>query len=276
MKILIGVATYPESSNLPSVFPAAQAAIDALDWGEHTGEVRYYGDDDPNLSHPENLTRKHARMKNDALGSDADALLTIEADLIVPVNALVKLADLPFDICCGLYVSRSSRIWLCIPTIDGYKGNALNADPAAARAAWGTVLPSEGAGFGCTLIHRRVLEAITFRNHPKGKFADDWQFALDCKEKGFTMAHDLGVVCGHILHEGGVLWPDIDAPELHRVEGQAVPQHKGVTLPESATYKVLKAISGLNKEYRFGDTIELSAEAAAILLERRAIEITEI
>jgi hypothetical protein len=88
-----------------------------------------------------------------------------------------------------------------------------------------------------------VLEVITFRDDKRKRFADDWQFALDCKEKGFRMAHDLSVVCGHIIHTGGVLWPDIDAPEMHRVEGQGEAQHKGVALPESATY-VLKNISG--------------------------------
>jgi hypothetical protein len=272
MKILLGIATYPTE---PHVYPAAQAAIDALEQDGHAVLVVYYGDDDPKKSHLENLLVKHNRMRDDALNLEYDALFTVEADMIIPPDTLTKLTPLDVDVAMGLYVSRSSRIWLCIPVIDGYKGNALNADPEAAKAAWGTVIKSEGAGFGCTLIHRNVLEAITFRNHPKGKFSDDWQFALDCKEKGFTMAHDLSVVCGHILHEGGVLWPDIDAPELHRVEGlgaQGAPaQHKGVTLPEQATYKVLKNISG-SKEYVFGDTIVLSAEAAAILLERRAIE----
>ena len=87
------------------------------------------------------------------------------------------------------------------------------------------------------------------------------------------MAHDLSVICGHILHEGGVLWPDIDAPNLHRVEGLGIPNHQGVALPERATYRVRRLISGPSREYRPGDTIELDAESAAILLERRAIEI---
>jgi hypothetical protein len=251
-------------------------AIDALSWGNHTGEVRLYGDDDPNLIATVNLCAKHNRMRADVLEGDFDALWTVEADIIVPATALPRLTVLDSDISCGLYVSRNSRVWLCIPQIDGYTGVALNADPDAARAAWGTVIRSDGAGFGCTLIHRRVLEAIEFRNHPKGKFADDWQFALDCKEQGFKTAHDLSIICGHILHEGGVLWPDIDAPQLHRVEGQSESYHNGLVLPERATYRVLKAISGRDQEYRLGDTIEMSADGAAILLERRAIEIIEM
>jgi len=270
MKVLIGVATYPTP---PAVYPAAQAAIDALDRGGHERVmVEYYGDDDPKLSHPDNLTIKHNRMRSAVLDLGYDALLTIEADMIVPSDALVKLAAVDADVAMGLYVSRNSHIWLCIPTIDGYKGNALNANRDAARAAWGKVIKSEGAGFGCTMIRRNVLEKIEFRNHPKRKFADDWQFALDCKEHGFKMAHDLSVVCGHIIHEGGVLWPDIDAPELHRVEGVGVPQHKGIVLPDVATYRVLRPISGPRKEYKVGDSIELRAEDAAIFFERRAIE----
>jgi len=249
--------------------------MDALDYGKHGVLVAYYGDDNPKLSHPDNLTIKHNKMRDDVLAGGYDALLTIEADMIVPPDALVKLAAVDADIACGLYVSRSSRIWLCIPTIDGYKGVALNADRDAAKAAWGKVLPSEGAGFGCTLIRRNVLEAITFRDDKRRKFADDWQFALDAKEKGFRMAHDLSVVCGHIIHEGGVLWPDPDAPDMHRIEGGDVPQHKGIVLPDVATYRVRRQISGPSKEYKVGDSIELSADAAAIFLDRRAIEIME-
>jgi hypothetical protein len=271
MKVLLGIATYPTE---PNIYPACQASLDALEWGEHEVWRVDYGNDDPKLSVVENLCNKHNRMRQQVLDGDYDALLTVEADMIVPPDALTKLAAVDADVALGLYVSRSSRIWLCIPTIDGYKGNALNADPAAARAAWGTVLKSEGAGFGCTLIYRKVLEAIEFRNHPKGKFADDWQFALDVKEKGFRMAHDLSVVCGHIIHTGGVLWPDIDAPELHRVEGQDIPQYRGASLPDVATYWVRRPISG-TREYAPGDSIELDAEAAAILLSRRAIEIME-
>jgi hypothetical protein len=129
MRILLGVATYPTE---PDVYPAARAAMDALEWGDHEVLVAYYGDDDPKLSHPENLTRKHNRMRQDALDGDYDALFTVEADMIIPPDALTKLIAVDADVALGLYVSRSSRIWLCIPEIDGYKGNALNADPAAA------------------------------------------------------------------------------------------------------------------------------------------------
>lgn len=272
MKVLIGVATYPTE---PHIYPACQAALDALMTDGHTIQVVEYGGDDPKKNAVENLLIKHNRMRDDVLAGDYDALMTIEADVIVPPAALTKLLAVNADIACGLYVSRSSRIWLCIPQIDGYKGNALNADPAAAKAAWGTVIKSEGAGFGCTLIHRRVLEQISFRDDKRRKFADDWQFALDCKEAGFRMAHDLSVVCGHIIHTGGVLWPDPDVPAMHRVEGLDEPQHRGITLPERTTYRVLRPISAPSKEYRVGDSIELSAESAAILLERRAIEIIQ-
>jgi len=207
MKMLLGVAAYP---NEPGVFPATLASIEALDRGEHVVEVRHY-DGDTDASPEDSLTTKHNQMRSDVVVGGFDALLTIEADMIVPPDALLKLASVEADIAYALYCSRHNGMWLCFEQINGYKAAALNANPVRASEVWGQVTESQGAGFGCTLIHRRVLEAIEFRRDKRQKFADDWSFALDAKERGFTQKHHLGVVCGHIVHGVGVMWPDLNA-----------------------------------------------------------------
>lgn len=273
MNVLIGIATYPTK---PHIYPACLASIEALEHSE-AFVVAPYGEDDPKLGAQDNLVTKHNLMREHVLTNGYDALLTIEADMIVPPAALTKLAavmESGVDVVYALYGARSSGMWLCFPEITGGKGISLSAAPDQAKAAWGKVVKSEGAGFGCTLISRRVLEAVEFRRDKRRRFDDDWQFALDVKEAGFASAHHLGVVCGHVIHEGGVLWPDPDAPKLHRIDGQTETQPAAAPLPEMATYRVLKRLSGPSRDYLPGlDTIELKAEDAAILLERRAIEL---
>lgn len=86
------------------------------------------------------------------------------------------------------------------------------------KEVWGKVAETKGVGMGCTLIHRNVLEAIEFRNAPNDEVADDWLFSLDCVEHGFKQMHDFGVVCGHIMPDGNVVWPNPQSPGGYDVE----------------------------------------------------------
>jgi hypothetical protein len=152
--------------------------------------------------------------------------------------------------------------------LDGYKGRSISADAETYRGKFGTVIPCEGVGFGCTLIRRNVLEAVEFRRDVSSamrrKFADDWTFALDVKAAGFTSAAHLGVLCGHIQRDGVVRWVDADAPTFMRVEGEA--QTAASVLPPVGKYRVLKWLHSPRADYAPGSEIELGADAAAILL----------
>lgn len=277
MKVLLGVATFPVTDETPNaVYPQTLTALEALDTTGHEVVLRYYGGDDPKLDAKDNLTNKHGEMRQEVLDGDFDCLLTVEADVIPPSDALVKLAAVEADVVYAAYCSRSHPMVLCFPTIDGYRGRSIGADAEQYRGKFGAVIPSEGVGFGCTLIHRRVLEQVEFRrdvsSEMKRKFADDWTFALDVKAAGFKSAHHLGVLCGHIQRDGRVRVVDPSEPDFMRIEGEVKPQHKGTDLPDMATYRVRRPVHGPGRDYKPGETIELGAEAAAILLARRAIE----
>lgn len=268
MKVLIGVATFPVTKEIPrAIYPACEESIRALEFDGATKMLAYM-DDDPALDPRDNLTNKHNRMRQRALDDGYDALLTVEADMIIPPDALARLAAVEADVVYGVYCSRAHPMVLTFPTLDGYKGRSISADAETYRGKFGTVIPCEGVGFGCTLIRRNVLEAIEFRRDVSSamrrKFADDWTFALDVKAAGFTSAAHLGVLCGHIQRDGVVRWVDPDAPTFMRLEGEAQAAHGA--LPASATYRVLKLLNGPRQDYRPGSEIELSAEAATILL----------
>lgn len=56
------------------------------------------------------------------------------------------------------------------------------------------------AGFGCTLISRKVLEKVKFRYDPQHVAQVDAYFCMDSIKHGFIPTMDTGLICGH-LHE---------------------------------------------------------------------------
>lgn len=163
----------------------------------------------------DNLTEKHNHARQMVLDCDYDALFLVEADMILPEDALKRLAAIDTDVAYGLYCSRhGSRQWLAFDKIEKHTGKSIDRNRKYCVDNWGRVVDTKGVGMGCTFIWQRVLHKLTFRRD--GPCADDWYFSLDCIEQGFRQRHDLGVVCGHILNQGtnSILWPAINQPDF--------------------------------------------------------------
>ena len=193
----------------------------------------------------ENVVNHHNRARQIILEQDYEAMLSIEADMILPPDTASRLMAIDADIVYGLYVWRHKpRRWSAYKTLNLWGGESLsfNSDGQNAREAWGKVKDVAGLGMGCTLIRRNVLEAINFRIHDgnpgwivdeyKEQFetlginpyrphphmvCDDWLLAMDAQHYGFSQKADCGLICGHIFQDE-VLWPDIDADKFYRVE----------------------------------------------------------
>lgn len=183
----------------------------ALQWHEPLTITfeRSYGDaGDPF----DDQVTKYNHGRELALCGGYDAMLTVEADMIVPADALIKLADVSAGIVRGLYVSRhDDRMWYAFRSAYTDRTDAivddLSHDTAQAQTAIAEqrVITTVGGGFGCTLIRRHVLEDIAFR--VEGALPCDWWYSLDARKRGHMQAHHCGVVCGHVSH-GRVAWPD--------------------------------------------------------------------
>lgn len=275
MRILAAVAEYPTE---PAVHPLTVASLAALRAPASDGKLVTWrmGGDAPGLTHYENLCAKHNLARQRVLDEGFDALLSVEADMVIPPDALERLAAVDADVAYGLYVSRRVYMWLLFEKITAKGGESIAATPDRAAALWGQVIPSAGAGFGCTLIHRRVLERIEFRLAPEAPFADDWPFALDVAAAGFRQAHDTAVVCGHVVRDGLVVWPAIDKNErgewvLHRLEETGT-----ATMSDRRSlgrYLVLRTLylPSQQRYVRPGEIVELGEDAGRLLMRKAAV-----
>ncbi len=169
-----------------------------------------------------NITGKYNHARDVMLAGDFEQMLLIEDDMIVPTNALNRLAAADADVAYGLTCWRHGRPgWSPRITLDASgRVDNLSAYPAEARAAWGKVIDVAGVGTFCTLIRRRVMEKLEFRLSDTLDVCCDWWLAVDCQRYGFSQRADLGVVCGHISPDPSprVIWPDVEERKLWRME----------------------------------------------------------
>jgi len=204
----------PLTPTVPGIHQRTLESIFAMEWdgqadivfGKRDREFPLIDQNERNYD----IANKYNQARKMALAGGYDAMMTIEADMIPPGNALNKLSNMGADINYGLYVSRHGKHpWLTLSNVTeqvrGSKG--IGETWEERETMWGQVVDTAGVGLGCTLIKRDVLEAIPFRVKDED-IANDWYFAIDARNMGFIQKHDCGVICGHI--DGyRTLWPDI-------------------------------------------------------------------
>ena len=206
MKILIFFPTYHNE-------PQSLASIMALDNGEHDVHMLMTRTQKCDVG-SYNILYNYRQGRAAMLAGDYDAMLTVEDDMILPADALTKLAAIDADIAAGMYVNRHKTFSRqpYIATVMQDDGARFISDvPGFVAGNWGSVVPVTGAGFGCALIRREVLAAINFQIQVVNKrhiLADcDTWFYNDANERGYRIMLDMGIVCGHI-NNGAVHWPN--------------------------------------------------------------------
>lgn len=203
---------------LASHIKAASSFDGELEW------LQLYGGNHGNVN--DIVLKKYCRARRQFLDGNSDVFVTIEDDMIIPEDAIARLhkaLDNGADIAYGLYcwrISLSGGGWSAYVRMTEDEGQSVLIDTEACCLAFSRkdCIPVVGVGLGCTAIKRHVLEAIDFRRG--GKHANDWYFALDCRDAGFTQVCDLGIRCGHIAMEPTprIIWPSIDNDLYQRIE----------------------------------------------------------
>lgn len=241
-RILAITPFHPAYGIKPETLASINAAMMAYD-----GPVDWIlsHNDNPHEVGYENVTYQHNKGRDMALSGGYDAMLSIEADMVIPPDAIQKLLDCEADVAYGLYVWRHGLDrWSAYSRLGIFGGWSVSVKEDV-RRLWGGIYDVEGVGMGCTLIKRNVLERFPFRLYTGHKddwliekvveggrkigyeinpytphtsmFCDDWLFALDAAHYGFTQRTNYALICGHIDGRK-TLWPDINADKFVRIE----------------------------------------------------------
>lgn len=159
-----------------------------------------------------NVLAQYEAIRAEFLAGEWDALLTIEHDNLLPDSqAVQRLLDTPGDVVYAPYMLRHGTHMLSTWQYCGDRnlGESLSLNHDELRRARQNVVHRiSGAGFGCTLIRRRVLEALHFREASEHDHnaCPDLRFATDCLRIGFIAngRFDVPVLhqdeAGHWLH----------------------------------------------------------------------------
>ena len=215
-KILVFTPCFPSE---PRIYPEAMDSILGLkwpdrieflqrdgEWYEFPAWVEWLLEDPDSIRRKLAIAEQYERMRQHVLDGDYDAVLTVEADNIVPEDAVHRLVQCDADIAYGTYVLRSGLArWNVHTVVTPDEGLSISEDPEYEGKLHG-VVDVQGAGLGCTLIKREVLERISF---VAGKSGCDWHLAYAARMEGFTQRADLDLMCGHRTNipSPRILWP---------------------------------------------------------------------
>jgi hypothetical protein len=205
VKVLVVVPTLPVQ---PYIHPLTYKSVLDVEWDRPYEVLLMRNDMDTNPPMREgfdDLLVKVEKARDLILARDYEAMLLVEADMVIPRDVLKLLSQVKADIVYALYCSRhSDHFWMLRRGED--LSIKLSRDGEFRRSVWGQVVESDGLGFGCTLIRRRALKIVSFRLdeelHPP-----DFYFAKDAARLGVKQMTHCGVRCGHIARNK-VIYPD--------------------------------------------------------------------
>lgn len=136
-------------------------------------------------------------------GKRYDYLLSVDSDIILPKDALVKMIQADKDIVSGLYIQRipdthTIEIYMVTPN-----GGVTNI-PSDMLLQHEGLVEVAGCGFGCCLVKSNVLREMDYP-HFKYKSAlshddsvsEDVYFCVQAREKGFKVWADTTILCEH-------------------------------------------------------------------------------
>ena len=123
---------------------------------------------------------------------DDAAIFWCDSDVVLPPDAIRRLADSGKEFVTGIYFQRRPAH---MPLIAFYNGQLFN---------WITnwpdnvIAPIDGCGFGCVLTSLGMLRRMEAPWFAFKKFSEDFDFCLKAKALGYPLFVDTGVICGHL------------------------------------------------------------------------------
>lgn len=192
--------------------PETVRSIFALEWG---GALSFLLQRDNPTGNPyQDHLHQYQRGREAFLAGPYEAMLIVESDIILPPDALNRLAALDCDVAYGCYLYRDGQV---VNVLERYKpwpeyaknpGESLSIRHMWQAAQRKGVIDCSGGGLGCILVHRRVLEEVPFEDKYTygGKQFFDFPWTCAVYNAGYRMMADCDVQCGHVDKDGTELW----------------------------------------------------------------------
>ena len=215
MRILVAVPTFE------TIFPDTYKSLWDMDKDGHEvlfESVRGY-----------DVATARNKIAQKALDLNADYVLMVDNDVVLPKDALKLLLEDAREVNLGFYAHRGpdnlyhGRTCICrlydddgneyyhYPIESEYTAKEMN-DMALSTVT--SKIEVHGGGMGCALIHTDVFRKleypwydwVNYGNANRGMLSEDLYFCSLCRASGIRIYADVRVGCGHLLRH--VQWPD--------------------------------------------------------------------
>lgn len=137
-----------------------------------------------------------------AIDGGYDHILYVDADMVIPENALELMMQGDADVVAALYPKRSDH-----SVANVYMESPGSGLPYEKVDGLPDRVPISFCGFGCVLVRTELLRRMEypwfqFCEYPNGDFlSEDFFFCQEAMRAGAVMEADTRVRCGHILEE---------------------------------------------------------------------------
>jgi len=151
----------------------------------------------------DNIEEQRNQISEYALDNGYDYLFSVDSDIVLPEDALIKMLNYDKDMVSGVYIQR-------IPgthTIELYRArDSVSREHIPYEDIRGKgLIEVDGCGFGCLLIKRKVLETVPMPHFVykealdhRFTYSEDVYFCVQAANCGFSIWADTDIQCDHV------------------------------------------------------------------------------
>ncbi|MBD3361849.1 hypothetical protein GF358_03595 [Candidatus Woesearchaeota archaeon] len=164
--------------------------------------------DSPEKKPHDSIVKSRNLIKKRVLEGNYDYFLSLEQDVIPPKKIIERLLQHQKKVISAVYYTTYKfhgiprlrpLIWADVPD-ESDKMRFMNSECIAAKNLTYPLLTKiKMCGLGCILIHKSILEKISFRVPEDYSTYDDFAFCQDVRKIGEDVWADLTVQCEHLF-----------------------------------------------------------------------------
>ncbi len=209
MQLILAVPTYGPTepqANIALRIAVMHAAGHGHEW---------YGDASPNRQGWEAARNNIVHQVVNSPVPDEASIFWCDSDVILPNDAITRLADQKKDFITGIYFQRRKPHYPLINTFNGTAFHFIMQWPE------NVIAPIDGCGFGCVMTSVGMLRKIEAPWFKYEKFSEDFDFCMKAQKAGYQLYVDTGILCKHLKDPEGAGFEDFqkEFPDFYPVGG---------------------------------------------------------